>query len=132
MVDSVYGWNTTTTSTTTQAPTTPTTTTKPPVPTGVVVKGNRFNLKGKTWVPVMDTAWNMVYTISSKSSDLSYYLDQRKAQGFNTIQFAIAGDTFNKSVTKPDSTLWKRITLILTELRKRGMFALAVPGIGAW
>jgi hypothetical protein len=71
---------------------TPDTPSPQPASTRVTVAGRRFARNGSLFVPIVDTAW-MVRNLNA--DDLAWYLDARRGQGFNAIQFGDDGEAVN-------------------------------------
>ena len=86
----------------------------------VIIKGTNFELNGKRFYPIADTAWQL---LKVSDPDIIHYLDTRKAQGFNVIKFGIECDTFGNSVNKPNEMRLLKIERILRWLKERNMFA---------
>ena len=83
-----------------------------PVPTPatdkVTVNGRRFALGGKLFVPIADTAWMLGdYAGTGKLpwSDVTWYFQARRQQGFTVIQFGDAGLCFEKDGSPRENQL---------------------------
>lgn len=106
-----------------------------------------ISTRSKSFFPLVDTAWSL-HELSpkqlGKEGDLEYYLDRRKAQGFNTIKFFVAWgctpelaaetkcpfvepiDLMKDPDIKRDALEW--FDHVLIELHKRDMYAEIMLG----
>jgi hypothetical protein len=91
----------------------------------VAVDGRRFAHGGKRLVPVIDTAWQI---LKLTNGDLGWYLDTRKAQGFNVIQFGEDGQAFNTD-GNPVAWCMGKLAAVLDAIEARGMFAMVGVGL---
>ena len=100
---------------------------------------------GRPFLITSDTAWCLVNGLTDDEIDA--YLDARRAQGFNAVQFMLmpkhndcavgAGSvdpygnspflTGDSDWSQPNEAFWSRVDRILGKLESRGMLALVTP-----
>jgi hypothetical protein len=101
--------------------------------------------RGAPFLIVADTGWCMVNGLTD--AEIDTYLNARKAQGFNAIQFqlmthhsgcAVGGESVDRYGHSPFTTgdsdwdipsevYWSRVDVILNKLKTRDMLALVTP-----
>jgi hypothetical protein len=76
-----------------------------------------------------DTAWALPSKMTNRE-DVKYYLDNRKAKGYNIIKISStfwAPHPFNADYTEEDPILWAHIDFIIDEAKKRGIYIALAP-----
>jgi len=83
---------------------------------------------GKDFFLLSDTAWELC---NLSDANIDIYLNNRKANGFNAVQFC-PGESFYigsmpYSSVSPDTKKWAIVDFIVDACAERGMYAIIVP-----
>jgi len=98
----------------------------------VSIAGQDLMLDGKPWRFIADNPWTLPERIGASPQKLANYLDTRKKQGFDCVIFWVMGSWFDKTVAKPLPQMFARSDAVMSELEKRGMYAIMCPALFQW
>ncbi|MCQ2449245.1 MAG: DUF4038 domain-containing protein, partial [Clostridia bacterium] len=108
-----------------------------------VSKNKRYLEKNGVYFPYLaDTAWTAIQRLSRE--EMVFYLDCRKAQGFNAVQVSALSELdgirtpnregqlpfWGQDVTRPNTAYFNTVLFFLDECAKRDMVAVLLPTWG--
>jgi hypothetical protein len=109
----------------------------PPVtpPVGTIncisVSGQSLVFDGKSVIIKGDTAWCLIENLAGNRAKVVKYFDARKGP-VNAIMIGCNGRWFDKTVGKPNETLFSRLDATFADAEARGLFIILSPQITAY